>query len=107
MIRSLSLIAVIALGTAGCIDQVVESRVKSALVGAGVSNKNADCMAGRMVDRLSISQLRTLEQLKPRDTESDNSVGLRSYVERVRKVADAETIGVTASSAALCATGLG
>lgn len=101
------LLAIIALGGAGCVDRVVESRVKSALVDAGVSTKNARCMAGRMVDRLTIAQLRKLEELKSKKDETEKPISLRQYVERVRRVGDPEVIGVTASSAALCATGLG
>lgn len=97
----------ICIATSGCIDRVVESRVKSALSEAGLSDKNASCMAGRMVDRLTISQLRKLEELKGRKGETEKPVRLGDYVERVRRVGDAEVIAVTASSAALCATGLG
>ena len=77
--------------------------MQSALVDAGLSERNADCMAGRMVDRLTIDQLRKLEAMKAREGEPTD---LASYVRRVRNVGDAEVISVTASSAALCATGL-
>ena len=53
----------------GCIEKIAESRVKSALLDAGLSERNSSCMAERMVDRLSISQLRKLENLKPRKGE--------------------------------------
>lgn len=91
----------------GCVEQVAESRVNSALIDAGVSNSNARCMAERMVDRLTISQLRKLEQVKAQKGEAEKPVTLREYIERVRRVGDSEVVAVTASSAALCATGLG
>jgi hypothetical protein len=74
--------------------------VKSALSDAGLSEANSACMAERMTDRLTIGQLRKLQQLKgERRTLGD-------YVAAVRRVGDAEALSVTASSAALCATGL-
>jgi cAMP phosphodiesterase len=84
----------------GCVSAIAESRVRGALVEAGLSDRHADCMAGRMVDRLSIGQLRKLEALRgERRTLAD-------YLVIVRKVGDPELIGVTASSAALCGSGL-
>ena len=97
----------IALTTSGCVQEIAESRVHSALVEAGLSDKNASCMAGRMVDRLTISQLRKLEALKARPGERERPVTIGEYVERVRRVGDSEVIAVTASSAGLCAVGLG
>jgi hypothetical protein len=99
MRRSLLLTMALA-ASAGCVEQIAESRVRSALVEAGVADPTADCMAGRMVDRLTIAQLRKLEALKG----DSRSVG--DYLAAVRRVGDPEVIAVTASSAALCSTGL-
>lgn len=74
--------------------------VKSAMIDAGLSEKNAACMASRMTDRLSLVQLNKLKQLK------GEKRSLTDYVSAVRRVGDAEALSVTASSAALCATGL-
>ena len=90
----------------GCVEKIAESRVKSALLDAGLSERNSSCMAERMVDRLSISQLRKLENLKPRKGEPVKPTTLRGYVERVRRVGDVEVLTVTSSSAAICAVGL-
>ncbi len=106
MRRLVALIA-LALATAGCVQKIAESRVHSALVEAGLSDRNADCMAGRMVDRLTIAQLRKLESLKARDGERERPVTIGEFIERVRRVGDNEVIAVTASSAGLCAVGLG
>ena len=75
-------------------------QVKSAMVEAGLSEGNAACMAERMTDRLSLGQLQKLEQLKG----AKRSLG--DYVSAVRRVGDTEALAVTASSAALCGTGL-
>ncbi|MEZ5744156.1 MAG: hypothetical protein R3D89_10685 [Sphingomonadaceae bacterium] len=86
----------------GCAS-LAEPQLRTALADAGLSRKNADCMAGRMVDRLSLGQIRKLEALKP---PKDGKRSLSDYVETVRRVGDPELIGVTTSSAALCTTGL-
>lgn len=91
---------------AGCAQTIAEDRVRSALTDAGLSDRNARCMAERMVDRLTIDQLRKLERVRAREGERSANLSLAEYVERVRRVGDAEVVAVTASSAGLCATGL-
>ena len=97
----------VALAAGGCVQKIAESRVRTALVEAGLSQRNADCMAARMVDRLTIAQLRKLESLKARAGERERPVTIGQYIDRVRRVGDSEVIAVTASSAGLCAVGLG
>lgn len=75
-------------------------QVKSAMIDAGLSEANSACMATRMTDRLSLVQLNKLKQLK------GEKRGLMDYVSAVRRVGDAEALQVTASSAAMCASGL-
>jgi hypothetical protein len=99
MMRALFSIGLLLLAT-GCVEKIAEHRVRTALVEAGLSDRNADCMAQRMVDRLTIKQLRKLEALKSQKRSA------MDYVEAVRRVSDPELLSVTASSAALCATGL-
>lgn len=97
----LVLLALPSLMLSGCVERIAESRVRSALVGAGLSEQTSDCMARRMVDRLTIGQLRKLQALQgPKRSAAD-------YVAAVRKVGDPQVLEVTASSAALCATGFG
>ena len=75
-------------------------RVKSALVEAGLSERTSACMASKMTDQLTIGQLKKLETMRgPKRS-------LMDYVSAVGRVGDAEVIGVTASAAALCTTGL-
>lgn len=93
-------IAAAMLGLGACAQTIAESRVRSALVDAGLSEGNAHCMAERMVDRLTINQLRKLEALKGvRRTVPD-------FLAAVGRVGDSEVVAVTASSAALCTSGL-
>lgn len=84
----------------GCVSKIAYPRVKSALLDAGLSDRNASCMAERMTDRLSIGQLRRLEALR------GEKRSLVDFVDTVRRVGDPEVVGVTVSSAALCATGI-
>jgi hypothetical protein len=98
MKRAVLIIAVLALS--GCVAKLAYGQVKSAMVDAGLSDANAACMASRMTDRLSIGQLQKLKALK------GEKRSLWDYVGAVRRVGDAEAIEVTASSAALCASGL-
>lgn len=74
-------------------------KVRSALVDAGLSDANAACMATRMTDRLTLGQLSRLQTLQAPKR------GLSDYVLTVRRLGDAELLGVTTSAAALCATG--
>ena len=75
-------------------------QVKGAMIEAGLSEANSACMASRLTSRLSLIQLNKLRQLKGQKRT------LFDYVAAVRKVGDAKAIEVTASSAALCASGL-
>lgn len=75
-------------------------QVKSAMIVAGLSDRNAACMAERLTDRLSLGQLQKLKQLK------GDKRSLGDYVAAVRRVGDTKALTVTASSAALCGTGL-
>jgi len=83
-----------------CGEGMAKGRVRSALVEAGLSEGNADCMAERMTDRLSWSQLMKLNKLK------GERRSLADYLAAARKIDDPEIWGVTGSAAALCAIGL-
>ena len=89
-----------ALALAACApSKLAYGQVKSAMIEAGLSEANSACMASRLTDRLSLIQLGKLRQLK------GEKRTLFDYVAAVHKVGDAEAIKVTASSAALCASG--
>jgi hypothetical protein len=79
-----------------------ETMTREGLVSAGISKPVAGCMAARMVDRLSLLQLRRLAGLG----KAERSRDLDEFLYRVRSLRDPEIVGVTASSAALCVTGL-
>ncbi|MEA3014823.1 MAG: hypothetical protein QOD42_3368 [Sphingomonadales bacterium] len=82
---------------------VPEARLRTGLVNAGLPPSLAACMAARMAERLSLMQLRRIGDL-PRAT---SSVSVQQFLHRVRSLGDAQILGVSSSSAALCAVGLG
>ena len=76
-----------------------EARLRAGLIEAGLSEPLAACMADRMVDRLSLMQLRRLADLK----QAGRAPGLDAFLRRVRSLRDPEIWTVTSSSAAICA----
>jgi hypothetical protein len=79
---------------------IAEYRVAAGLREAGVGDKTSGCMARRMVKRLTYVQLWKLQSFE------GEKHGLGDYVAAVKRVGDGKVITVTASSAALCASGL-
>lgn len=87
---------------------LVEWQVQRSLVESGVSQERADCMAGRMADRLSVWQLYKLQQgMAPREGEAESPTSLGDLVKRMRRVDDTEAVAVVSTSAGLCAIGIG
>lgn len=100
MRKAVIVIAIALTATACAPSKLAYGKVRSALVDAGLSDSNASCMAERMTDRLSIGQLKRLQSLQ------GPKRGLADYVATVKRLGDAELLGVTTSAAALCASGL-
>lgn len=80
-----------------------ETRIKNALLDAGLSEPVSACMAQRMVDRLSLIQLNKLRGLgKLRDTDVEKmTVG--EFVKRTKSLQDPEILSVVTSSGFICA----
>jgi hypothetical protein len=75
-----------------------ETRLRTGLENAGLSQPMAACMAGRMVDRLSLIQLRRIGDLPyARDERS-----VSGLLHRVRALRDAEILTVTSAAAGVC-----
>ena len=85
---------------AGC--ATPRDQLASGLRDAGLSERVSGCMADRMVDRLSLLQLRRIGGL-PKAKESES---VDQFLYRLRALKDPEIVGVATSSAALCASGL-
>ena len=80
-----------------------ETRIRSALMDAGLSKPIAACMADRMVDRLSLVQLNRLNGLKKLGGQDIRKVTLEEFLRRTRSLQDPEILGVATSSGLICA----
>ena len=80
-----------------------ETRVRTALIDAGLSKPIASCMAGRMVDRLSLIQLNRLSGLKKLRGQDIRKVTVDEFLKRTRSLQDPEILGVVTSSGLICA----
>lgn len=99
--------AAIALQT-GLARPLLKWQVESALTQSGMSEERADCMADRMVDRLTPWQLWKLRQgMAAREGEPEHATGLGELIKRLRRVGDFEAVSVVTTSAGLCAIGIG
>lgn len=80
-----------------------EQRVRSGLINAGLRPPLASCMAGRMVDRLSLLQLRRLGSLGNLKGKDLREIPMDQFLHNVRALKDPEIVTVTTSSAMVCA----
>lgn len=101
MMKRLMLLIVPLAVLAGC--ATPETRLRNGLADAGLSQAVAACMAERMVDRLSLLQLRRLAALGSLGDKQIRELSTDQFFRKVRALKDAEILGVTTSSAALCA----
>lgn len=92
----------------GLANPLVEMQVKSALVESGIGDKRAECMAERMVKRLTLVQLWKLRQgMAAQEGEPESGYGLGELIQRLDRVNDGEAVAVLTTSAGLCAIGIG
>lgn len=80
-----------------------ETRVRTALTDAGLSQPVAACMADRMVDRLSLIQLNKLSGLKKLRGQDMRKVTVGEFLKRTRSLQDPEILSVVTSSGLICA----
>lgn len=86
---------------AGC--ATPEQRVRSGLVEAGLSAPMAACMAERMVDRLSLLQLRRIGRLGDLREANVRELSVDQFLHRARAIGDPEILAVMTTSAGICA----
>ena len=91
----------LALALAGC--ATPEARLRTGLQDAGLSKAMAACMAERMVDRLSLVQLRRLSALGSLKDKHIADLTLDQFFRKIRALKDPEILTVSTSSAAICA----
>ncbi|WP_420144052.1 hypothetical protein [Sphingobium sp.] len=80
-----------------------ESRLRAGLQEAGLSPRMAGCMAGRMADRLSLTQLRKLQSLASLRKSHSDKMTIDQLLHKVRALGDPEIFAVTSASAIACA----
>ena len=86
-----------------CANPSPEARVRLALTNAGLSPPVADCMAERMVDRLSIAQLRKLSSLAKLRTADVRQMTIGQFLHHVRALGDPEILRVVTTAGLGCA----
>lgn len=99
--KRIALVAVTAVALSAC--ATPETRVRTALIDAGLSKPIATCMADRMVDRLSLIQLNKLSGLKKLRGQNMRKVTVDEFLKRTRSLQDPEILGVVTSSGLICA----
>ena len=80
-----------------------ETRVRTGLMNAGLSKPVAACMAGRMVDKLSLLQLRRLQSLSTVSDVDYRNITVSQFMHKVRALKDPEILSVTSKAALACA----
>lgn len=88
---------------AACATVSPEARVRKALVEAGLSPPVAGCMAERMADKLSITQLRRLQALSRLPEKDIGAMPVDQLMHQIRALRDREIILVTSRAALGCA----
>ena len=101
ILRARALTALLALASLSAC-ATPEARLRTGLMDAGLSQPMASCMAQRMTDRLSVTQLRRLSalaktgELDPRRTSYDK------LMHHIRALGDPEILQVTGAAALGC-----
>lgn len=80
-----------------------ESRVRAGLIEAGVGPRMASCMADRMVDELSLVQLRRIQSLASLRKSRMQDLTIDRFLYKVRALQDPEIFTVTSKAAIVCA----
>ncbi|WP_313808773.1 hypothetical protein [Sphingobium sp.] len=86
-----------------CATMSPESRLRAGLLDAGLSPRMAGCMAERMADRLSITQLRRLQSLASLRKSHMGDMTVDRFLYKVRALEDPEIFSVTSKAALICA----
>jgi hypothetical protein len=102
-LKALLAVALFSFALTGC--ATPETRIRTALVDAGLPKPVAGCMAGRMVDRLSLMQLNKLRGLGKLKDRKVRELSIEEFVKRTKALQDPEILGVVTSSGIVCAIG--
>ncbi|SNS70171.1 hypothetical protein SAMN06295912_1139 [Sphingomonas laterariae] len=92
-----------ALPLAGCASVTPEAKVRTSLIDAGIAPPVASCMAERMVDRLSITQLRRLQSLAKLPEKDVGGMTVDQFLYQLRALQDPEIFSVVSRAGLGCA----
>lgn len=102
--RSVALtMAAVSLALSACTTITPEQKVRASLIDAGLSPRMAACMADRMVDRLSLDQLRRLKSLASLEKADMGAMSVDRFLYKVRATEDPEIFIVMSRAALACA----
>ena len=97
-----SLPLLVALALSACATVSPEARVRSKLVEAGIKPPVAGCMAERMVDRLSLAQLKRVGSLGGLAKHDMRGMSVDELAHRLRALQDPEIIAVVLKAGIGC-----
>lgn len=83
-----------ALALSSCTTVSPEARVRSRLISAGLKPGVAECMAERMVDKLSLAQLKRLQSLAGLQSHPVDQMSVDELVHRLRALDDPQIVSV-------------
>ena len=92
--RYIALPILSALALSACATVSPEARVRSKLIEAGLRPPVAACMAERMVDRLSLMQLKRLQSLGGLSRHDPRGMSIDEFAYRLRALDDPEIVAV-------------
>jgi len=99
--KRIALVSMALLALSAC--ATPETRVRTALMDAGLSQPMAACIADRIIDRLSLIHLNKLNGLKKLRGQDMRKVTVEEFLRRTRALQDPEILGVATSSGLICA----
>lgn len=90
----------VALAVGGCVN--AQARLRHGLNRAGLSPPMADCVSARMVDRLSVSQLRRIGRLRDLRDDFVRDGSVEQFLRNIAALRDPEILAVATTSATYC-----
>jgi len=80
------------LGGEKLVEKVTEARVEQALIDNGVPVRMSQCMAPRLVEKLTIEQLLKLERFAPEEGEGSIPLSTGEAMARLRRIDDRDAV---------------
>jgi hypothetical protein len=100
-LAALTLLPLLALSA--CATPSPEARVRTRLIEAGLSRPMASCMAERLVDRLSIQELRRLSSLGKLKDREIGEMTVEQFLHHIRALGDPHIVKVVTTAGIGCA----